>query len=590
MVHGRTLLVLFSLMLPVYPTGTLFSQPADMNQADFEPLFHVKEKKSKFQLVEQFSKIIETDTRIAEARDFDSTIINVAPISVNRLRVSALKPGITTINIVDEQNQMFTVEVFVTGDVRHLQAYLTRLFPSSSVDAVEVQDAIVLRGWVTQPEHITEMIEIAEQFYPKVLNQMQVGGVQQVLLKVKVMEVQRTKARQMGFNFIFDGNDGFFTSTPGQLTPIAGIGMGGISVGGVADPTITFGIINSSSVFQGFLEALKTEGLLKIKAEPSLVTTNGRPATLLNGGEFPILVPQTLGVTTVQWREFGVNMSAVPIILGNGRLRLELQPEVSERDFSNSVQVGGIVVPGLTTRRVNTQVEMKFGQTLMLAGLISRRDTAATQKLPWLGEYPVIGTFFSRKRYEESETELIVLVTPEYVSPLEADTPVPGGPGDDTTVPTDKELYFDGMMELPKYGDPAYCAPKPPAQLNYCPPEMNSGYCPYPVPQHPGSLPPGHYESGSMVPAPMAPPAPSVDEIEPPALPSATELDLETEQVRRAAPFPPAPEKFWAEGIDEGNSAQAQDSAAKDVKRVSFKKVDSKTIRARGQWAPRTAQ
>ena len=201
MVHGRTLLVLFSLMLPVYPTGTLFSQIPCVNQADFEPLFHVKDKKSKFQLVEQFSTLIETETRIAEARDFDSTVINVSPISVNRLRVSALTPGVTTINIVDEENRLYTVEVFVTGDVRHLEAYLTRLFPSSSVDAVEVQDSIVLRGWVTQPEHITEMIEIAEQFYPVVLNQMKVGGVQQVLLKVKVMEVSRTKLRSLGVDW-----------------------------------------------------------------------------------------------------------------------------------------------------------------------------------------------------------------------------------------------------------------------------------------------------------------------------------------------------------------------------------------------------
>ena len=130
-------------------------------------------------------------------------------------------------------------------------------------------------------------------------------------------------------------------------------------------------------------------------------------------------------------------------------MRLELQPEVSERDFSNAVEVNGLQVPGLTTRRVNTQVEMKFGQTLMIAGLISRRDTASTSKIPWIGEFPVIGTFFSRKRYEEAETELVVMVTPEYVSPLDANDPVPLGPGESTTRPTDREFFFDGLWKSP---------------------------------------------------------------------------------------------------------------------------------------------
>jgi pilus assembly protein CpaC len=379
---------------------------------------------------------------------------------------------------------------------------------------------------------------------------------------------------------------------------MTGDGMGGMTSQpfGSTGSNLTFGVFNHSTTFNGFLEALKTEGLLKIKAEPTLVTTNGRPANLLNGGEFPILVPQTLGVTTIQWREFGINLSAVPIILGNGRLRLELQPEVSERDFSNAVEVGGLVVPGLTTRRVNTQVEMKFGETLMLAGLIARQQNATTSKTPWIGEYPVIGTLFSRKEYNQSETELLILVTPEYVSPLDADTPVPGAPGDDTTIPTDKELFFDGLIEIPKYGDPAYCAPKPPAQINHCPPELNPSYCPTPYPQQPGSLPPmqhpeplppGDYES-RMTPGAMPPPAPSIEAVDPPVLPETTELEIESEQVRKAAPFPPAPEDFWSQGSEQDENAQA--SASKDLERVSFKKVDSKSIRSRGQWAPRRTE
>ncbi|MEO2034341.1 MAG: hypothetical protein ABGZ35_19875, partial [Planctomycetaceae bacterium] len=343
----------------------------------------------------------------------------------------------------------------------HLQAHIHSLFPKASVEAVEVGEAVVLRGWVTHPEHITELVEVAQQFYPEVLNQMKVGGVQQVQLHVRVMEIQRTKVRRLGMNFLFANNSGYLASTVGSLSPIQSLSASAgsvpsleVSANALSDPTIAFGLVNASSVFQGFVEALKQEGLLKIMAQPSITTMNGRPASLLNGGEFPILVPAGLGTVGVEFREFGVRIEVVPIILGGGRLRLELQPEVSERDFANAISVQGVTVPGLTVRRANTQVEMGFGETLMIAGLIASRHTAETDKLPLFGELPWIGAAFSRKRFEEVETELVILVTPEFVAPLKrADVPV-GGPGAFTTAPVDRELFFNQMIEVPNYGEP----------------------------------------------------------------------------------------------------------------------------------------
>ena len=129
-------------------------------------------------------------------------------------------------------------------------------------------------------------------------------------------------------------------------------------------------MVNNNYSFTMFLDALASESLLKILASPVLTTTNGQPANMLSGGEFPILVPQSLGTVTIQWKEFGVRLTAVPLLLGNGRVRLNLQPEVSQKDLSNSVTTGGLTVPALTTRRVNTSVEMRFGETFMLGGLI----------------------------------------------------------------------------------------------------------------------------------------------------------------------------------------------------------------------------
>ena len=429
-----------------------------------EPTFVVNTKSSRMQMVERFSKIIEVEPRISRVDGFDPGVINVTALAPNRLRVQGLAPGVTTMVIVDEAGEVYSIEVFVTGDVRHLQAYIERMFPQSAVTAVKVQDSVVLRGWVTQPEHITHIVEVAEQFFPRVLNHMQVGGVQQVALRVKVMEVQRSKIRQLGFNFLYVAEDAYLTSAPGNLLQISGITSPppSIEVAGstFSDATMIGSIIGSNSLFEGYLEALKEEGLLKILAEPELVTTNGRPAHLLSGGEFPILVPQSLGTVTIEWREFGVRLEAVPNILGRGRVRLELEPEVSERDFTQAVTVNGTTGPGLTTRRANTQVEMKFGETFVIAGLLSMRKTAETAKVPFLGELPWIGAAFRRLRYDEAETELVIMVTPELVAPLASDQLPCGGPGLFSTTPTDRELFIDGMIEVPNYGDDCLnCAP-----------------------------------------------------------------------------------------------------------------------------------
>ena len=180
---------------------------------------------------------------------------------------------------------------------------------------------------------------------------------------------------------------------------------------------------------------------------------NGHPAELINGGQFPVVVPAGLGTVAIEWRDFGVILRAVPIILGGGRVRLEVEPEVSERDFSSGVVVEGTTVPGLSVRRTRTQVEMNFGETLIIAGLISWRKVGETQKLPFFGDLPWIGAAFGIKNFNSTETELVVMLTPEYVAPLRPDQVPNGGPGAFTDDPTSHELYFHNLLEVPKWGD-----------------------------------------------------------------------------------------------------------------------------------------
>ena len=450
------------LCLAFYAGGmALLTQPATAQDSAVEAemqrataldhIVKVTGKRDRVEVTERLAKIVELAERIIRVDGFDPEIIEVKALSPNRIRVQALMQGVTTLVLTDVNDQTHIVQIFVNGDARHLQAVIDNRFPDSAIEAYKIQDSVALTGWVSQPEHITQIVEIAEQFYPRVLNHMQVGGVQQVKLNVKITEVQRSKLRRLGMNFLR-------SNTPGAALGVPNAGDGFLqlapSVGGVNPASVAFQMVGGSSTLFGLIDALKEEELLKILAEPTLVTTNGRPAVMLSGGEFPIVVPQTLGTVSIEWREFGVRMEAVPVILGAGRLRLEVMPEVSERDFANALTINGTTVPALTQRKVNTQVEMRFGQTLMLAGLLSTRQTAETRKIPVLGELPWAGAIFRSVRYEDVETELVIMITPQLVAPIEAHQMPAGGPGMFTTFPTDRELFLDGYLEIPNYGDP----------------------------------------------------------------------------------------------------------------------------------------
>jgi pilus assembly protein CpaC len=423
--------------------------------AALDSVFKVTGSRSEVEIVEKLSKVLELDRKITRVDGFDPDVLDVKALTPYRVRVQALTQGVTNLVLSDEDDNPYVVNVFIKGDARHLQAVLDNRFPDSAVEAYRVQDSVALTGWVSRPEHITQIMEIAEQFYPRVLNQMSVGGVQQVMLKVKIMEVQRSKLRRLGIDFVSNSSSGgFLRSSPAALTGVDDLGVVPGEV--VAKAATAFGLVSGGDKFFGFIDALKEEKLLKVLSEPSLLAMNGRPATLLSGGEFPVPVPQSLGTSSIEWREFGVRMEAVPIILGNGMVRLEIMPEFTERDFANAITLNGTTVPGLLTRRVNTQAELGFGQTLMLAGLLSSRETAETAKIPFLGELPWVGALFRKVKYDQVETELVILITPELVAPMAANQVPAGGPGTFTTFPTDCELYLDGYIEVPNYGDACF--------------------------------------------------------------------------------------------------------------------------------------
>lgn len=419
-------------------------------------IYRMRETSERLEMVVNSSRIVTLGQKIPQVQVNNPDILDMLILSPSEVQLSAKKPGVTQVNLWGEDKRIYTLDVISTGDVRELTMILQREFPGCAVRISPLANGVLLSGYVDHPQSMTRIREIAEEYYPKVLNNMTVGGVQQVVLHVKVMEVSRTKLRRLGFDFAKITNGSVvYSAISGLISSASG--------SGVAASAGTFGFaIGRSNTFFGVLDALRQDNLLKVLAEPNLVTISGRAAFFQCGGEFPILVPQSLGTVSIDYKKFGTQIDFVPIVLGNGRIHLDVRPRVSEIDPSRSVTVGSTTVPGLRTREAETGVEMDAGQTLAIAGLVQQREESENRGLPWVSEMPYVGALFRRVEHEINEIELLVLVTPELVEAMDPSQTPPCGPGGNTTAPGDVDLYLRGHLEVPKCCPPGTAEPAAP--------------------------------------------------------------------------------------------------------------------------------
>jgi pilus assembly protein CpaC len=402
----------------------------------------------KLELTTNSSRILTLDKPIPRVQVNNPELLAVTPLSATQVQISAKKAGVTQVNLWDEEGNIHTVDVMVYGDARELTAALQTQFPHSSVRVYRYSESLVLTGFVDRPDHIGPIMRLAEDYAPKVINNINVGGVQQVLLKVKVMEISRTKLRRLGVDWAYLGrNGGFAISSVSEILSADGGNIRDVVTNN--SETFAFGIIDGGQEFYGLLEALQEHRVAKILAEPNIVAVSGRPAQFISGGEVPVLIPQSLGTTSIEYKQFGTIVDFVPLVLGNGNIRLEVRPEVSTLDRDNGVVLNGDVIPGFRTRRAETAVELKAGQTFALAGLVEERIDTVNRGLPYLSDMPVIGFPFRRTEDEINEIELLILVTPEFVDPMDACEVPFGGPGYATTSPNNHDLYCNGYVEVP---------------------------------------------------------------------------------------------------------------------------------------------
>ena len=352
--------------------------------------------------------------------------------------------GTTTLYAVDGKDRVIAnMDVDVTHNLKNLQKAVFDIAPQADVNFSSINGALVMEGTLSSAREVEQIRQIAERFSPEengLINRLSVDAYNQVNLRVRIAEVSREVNKNLGFDWTALGSiGGSFTFGVGMTNSLA---QAATTVGQVA--------FNSSDI-SGVIDAMEEEGLITILSEPNLTAMSGQEASFLAGGEFPILYPEE-DKTVFEFKEFGVKLDFKPIILDSGRINLNVAPEVSSLSESNSVSLGGFVIPAITTRRANTTVELASGQSFAIAGLLQNKTSQNLSKFPGLGDIPVLGALFRSDRFQREETELVIIVTPYVVKPIRHAKAV--APTDGFSAPHDVErvLFGDTIRRNPKVG------------------------------------------------------------------------------------------------------------------------------------------
>ncbi len=418
----------------------------------------VASEAQRFDLVVGKSKVVDLTTPIKRASLANPEVADTVVLSPKQIYLTGKAIGVTTLTLWKENGELFSAfDIRVSPDLSQLREQLHKILPDEpGILVTAAHDHLTLSGTISSLARQSRALEIAEPYAPKkVANLLQVGGAQQVMLEVRVAEMNRNLIRRMGINMngVGAGNN-FGVTSLNSITELAG-------PGGLSDPVgqLVTNAVNALVRFQtgsitwtSFIDALKQEDVVKVLAKPTLVAVSGQEAQFLSGGEFPFPVPQTLGIVTIQYKKFGVGLSFTPTVLANNRISMAVAPEVSELDFANALQFQGFTIPSIATRRATTVVELADGQSFAIAGLLRDNVRETVQKFPVLGDIPVLGALFRSSRFVKNQTELVIIVTPHFVKPM--DVAQLALPTDTFVEPNDWEFYLmgwtDGLGYAPK--------------------------------------------------------------------------------------------------------------------------------------------
>jgi pilus assembly protein CpaC len=423
--------------------------------------YFLKDYESKrLELVVGKSVILRSPVKVKRVSVAAPEVADFTLVSPYEIYITGKAAGITNLTLWQNKQVRLFYDLEVSYDISRLKQKLNQILPAETdLRVLATHDSITLSGKVSSLANLSQAKAMAEAFAPKnkVINLVQVAGVHQVMLEVRVAEMSRSLGKRIGFNFAFHTRGGDFgVSTLGGLTSVVQPGNAALSAGPLGlfvSPAVNalFRFKDGNNTWTGFVDALKEDGLVKILAEPTLLALSGQTASFLAGGEFPVPVPQGNDAVTIEYKRFGAELHFTPTVLSENKISIIVAPSVSELDFSTAVRFGGFVVPGLRKRAASTVVELGDGQSFMIAGLISETIRDSLAKFPILGDIPILGALFRSRQFQKNETELIIIVTPHLVKPL--DLAKQSLPTDFYIEPTDAEFYLLGKMEGKKKKD-----------------------------------------------------------------------------------------------------------------------------------------
>ena len=385
------------------------------------------------------SLLIHTPSRVKRILTGNPNVIESVVTSPAELVITAKEPGSSSLMLWDEAGRNRYLDVYADLDVGSLRASVDQSFPAANVDVQSEGGKVVLVGTVPNKDIADQMLKMAGNFSKDVVDGLRIAPPprdRQVMLKVRFAEADRQKMSQFGFNLISTGaTNTIGTVSTQQFAPFA---LSQLTAGGTGGTTENFTFSSLLNIFLfrpdlnlgATIALLQEKNVLQILAEPDLMAINGQPAHFLAGGEFPypVVQGQTVGSApsvTITFKPYGVKLEFTAFIQEDGTVRLKIAPEVSTLDYSNAITISGFVLPAISTRRAETEIELKDGQSFGIAGLLDQRTTVSLSKIPGIGDVPIIGELFKSRSANFTNTELIVLVTPTIVDPLSGEVPAP---------------------------------------------------------------------------------------------------------------------------------------------------------------------
>lgn len=403
-------------------------------------------------------QVIRFDTPVASIFVADPEIADVQAYSPTLIYTFAKATGSTTVFAVDaDENLILQRTITVTHALDSLRQAVAQAAPTAGIEVRSIQGGIVLEGTVGSPTDVHDIASIAQAYLGEeetLINRLQIDGSVQVNLRVRVAEMSReiTKLFGISLDSAATVGDTFFSFLSGRsfLSEDRSTFSRFVDNNGPAGSALG-SYTGDDFAIDGIIDALEREGLASILAEPNLTALSGETATFLAGGEFPVPIGRDDNEIEIQFKEFGVRLAFTPTVLHRDRISLQVRPEVSDLDFSNALELSGILIPALKTRRAETTIELGSGQSFAIGGLISSNTQSNLEKFPGLGDVPILGTLFRSTDFQLSETELVIIVTPYLVKPTNPDRLQ--SPTDDFETASDLDRILYGRLKGTKIAE-----------------------------------------------------------------------------------------------------------------------------------------